>query len=127
MFKIVNGDGNYVVFTYTNNASAIEIVNTSMTNVTLVDDTWSTDNIVRIDSTNGIHVGRQGAYAVAINVNGALWTLNGTVELYKYIPPPSNTNTIPSLDLGFLPGLATVFAGLFLFIKGLRQVTRTRI
>ena len=32
-----------------------------------------------------------------------------------------------TLDLGFIPGLVTVFAGLFLFLKGLRQVTRTKI
>ena len=32
-----------------------------------------------------------------------------------------------TLDVGFIPGLAVVFAGLFLFFKGLRQLTRTKI
>ena len=32
-----------------------------------------------------------------------------------------------TLDLGFIPGMATVFGGLFLFLRGLRQVTRTKI
>ena len=126
-YKIVNGDGNYVVFTYTNNATTVEIVNTSMENVTLSEDTWTTDNIIRVDSTNAIHVGRPGAYALAVKVNDTYWVRNGTVELYKYIPPSTNNNAIPSLDLGFLPGLSVVFAGLYLFLRGLRQLTRTRI
>lgn len=36
------------------------------------------------------------------------------------------TNTV-SLDLGFIPGMAVVFGGLFLFLQGLRYVTRTKI
>ena len=32
-----------------------------------------------------------------------------------------------SLDMGFIPGMVTTFAGLFLFLSGLRDVTRTKI
>ena len=32
-----------------------------------------------------------------------------------------------SLDLGFIPGMLVTFGGLFLFMSGLRDVTRTKI
>ena len=32
-----------------------------------------------------------------------------------------------SLDLGFIPGVAVTFAGLFMFLMGLRKMTRTRV
>ncbi len=35
-------------------------------------------------------------------------------------------NTV-SLDLGFVPGIAVVFGGLFMFLSGLRKVIRTRL
>lgn len=124
-YKIVNGD-DYVIFKYTNNKSSIEIVNTSLTNVTLASAGWHTDNIVRIDSGDNINIGTSGN-ALTIKANGAYWKRSGTVELYKYIPPSSNNNAIPALDLGFIPGMSVVFAGLYLFLRGLRQVTRTSL
>ena len=36
-------------------------------------------------------------------------------------------STPVSLDIGFIPGVAVTFAGLFMFLMGLRKMTRTRV
>ena len=42
------------------------------------------------------------------------------------IPFTIGSSTI-NLDLGFIPGMIVTFGGLFLFISGIRDVTRTKI
>ena len=62
------------------------------------------------------------------NYKGYFGLCNNARVWYLYVPyNPSNNNNNASLDIGFIPGVAVTFAGLLMFLKGLRMVSATRV
>ncbi len=69
------------------------------------------------------------AWVAVVSVSGSqrvFYTISSgtaTFDIYRYEP----VSGAPGVDLGFIPGLAVSFAGLFMFLKGLRLTMRTRV
>jgi len=108
----INGTYKVTIIPINFNATLGSTASTGGTYEFYIDDNSAPQTYIAVATISG---GKQ----YVIVANGVI----SEIKVWDY----SNASTASTIDLGFITGLAVVFAGLFMFMKGLRMLTRTRI
>ena len=131
----INNVTYYAIFNVT--AKPVTLYDTNDTNITIVDTASVAQNkgVLAWDTSSNrageVDIKNFNGYSKRIKHSDIFVDAQYFGAVYHVTtvtppPPPgaggSNSNNNNVLDLGFIPGLVVVFAGLYMFLKGMRMV-----